>query len=112
MFLNRVSLKTEAKATKLPETTASSFNLAPTDVWRQIITLSFSRTSCPGEGGRSESSPLDPGKVPGPALLPGLPHPEALWEGALYRTLSIRRSVRGTPGGRHRNGHRAAVGGR
>lgn len=91
---------------------ALSFSGAPTDVWQQIITLSFSRTSCLGEGGRSESAPLDPGKVPGPPVLPGLPHPEALWKGAVYRTLSVWRSVRGTPGGCHRNGHRAAVGGR
>lgn len=55
---------------------------------------------------------MDPGKVPGPPVLPGLPHPEALWEGALYWTLNIRGSVSGTPSGSHRNGHRTAMGGR
>lgn len=43
-------------------------------------------------------SSVDPGEVPGPPVLSGLPHPEALWEGPLYRTLSVRGPVCGTPG--------------
>lgn len=80
-----------------------------------IIMLSFLAlppASNPGEGGRSESSSVDPGEVPGPPVLSGLPHPEALWEGPLYWTLSIRGSVCGTPSRSHRNGHRTAMGGR
>lgn len=55
----------------------------------------------PGEGGRSESSSVDPGKVPSPPVLSGLPHPETLWEGPLYWTLSIRGSICGTPSRSH-----------
>lgn len=46
-------------------------------------------------------SSVDPGEVPGPPVLSGLPHPEALWEGPLYRTLSVRGPVCGTPGRGH-----------
>lgn len=55
---------------------------------------------------------MDPGEVPGPPVLSGLPHPEALWEGPLYWTLSVWGPVCGTPSCSHRNGHRTAMGGR
>lgn len=55
---------------------------------------------------------MDPGEVPGLTVLSRLPHPEALREGPLYWTLSIRGSVCGTPGRIYRNEHRAAMGGR
>ena len=55
---------------------------------------------------------MDPRQVPGPALLSGLPHPEPLREGALHRPAGVRSAVCGAPGGGHRDGHRAALGGR
>lgn len=64
----------------------------------------------PGKGGTSENSSVDPGKAPGPAVHPGLLHPETLWEGSLYWTLSIRGSVSGAPRRDHRNQHREAMG--
>lgn len=73
-----------------------------------IMIMFFSHplpASNPGEGSRSESSSLDPGEVPGLPILSGLLHPEALWEGPLYWTLSFRGSVCGTPSRSHRNQH-------
>lgn len=64
----------------------------------------------PGKGGTSENPSVAPGKTPGPAVHPGLLHPETLWEGSLYRTLSVRGSVGGAPRRNHRNQHREAMG--
>lgn len=75
-----------------------------------MLFLFLTLPSNPGESGTSENSSMDPGKAPGPAVHPGLLHPETLWEASLYWTLSIRGSVSGAPRRDHRNQHREALG--
>lgn len=65
-----------------------------------------------GESRGSESSSLAPGEVPGSPFYPGLSHPATLWKSTLHRAARLRGLLGRPASGRHRDGHRAAMGGR